>query len=137
MDIPLAIDAAYGTRGLIVQCGHFISQVSYEVTGYAALGNCHNLQNSNTDILHNDAQHNCMQHNNTQHNDDILRNKIQHISIFLNGLQHNDIMRDATKHIGILHNVTQHFAIQQMQMSNSILHNNTEQNDYILPNETY
>lgn len=38
LDIPLAIDAAYGTRGLIVQVGHFISQVSYEVTGYAALG---------------------------------------------------------------------------------------------------
>ena len=38
LDIPLAIDAVYGTRGLIVQVGHFISQVSYEVTGYAALG---------------------------------------------------------------------------------------------------
>jgi hypothetical protein len=38
LDIPLAIDAAYGTRGLIVQMGHFVSQVSYEVTGYAAMG---------------------------------------------------------------------------------------------------
>jgi hypothetical protein len=38
LDIPLAIDAAYGTRGLIVQMGHFLSQVSYEVTGYAAMG---------------------------------------------------------------------------------------------------
>jgi hypothetical protein len=38
LDIPLAIDAAYGTRGLIVQMGHFLSQVSFEVTGYAALG---------------------------------------------------------------------------------------------------
>jgi hypothetical protein len=39
LDIPLAIDAAYGTRGLIVQMGHFTSQVSYEVIGYAAIGN--------------------------------------------------------------------------------------------------
>ena len=38
LDIPLAIDAAYGTRGLIVQMGHFVSQVSYEMTGYAAMG---------------------------------------------------------------------------------------------------
>jgi len=38
LDIPLSIDAAYGTRGLIVQCGHFVSQVSYEVAGYTALG---------------------------------------------------------------------------------------------------
>ena len=39
LDIPLAIDAIYGTRGLIVQLTHFFSQVSFEVTGYAALGN--------------------------------------------------------------------------------------------------
>jgi len=38
LDIPLAIDAIYGTRGLIVQLCHFFSQVSYEVTGYAAIG---------------------------------------------------------------------------------------------------
>lgn len=38
LDIPLAIDAAYGTRGLIVQIGHFTSQVSFEVVGYAAMG---------------------------------------------------------------------------------------------------
>ena len=37
-DLPLAIDAIYGTRGLIVQVGHFLSQVSYEITGYAAIG---------------------------------------------------------------------------------------------------
>ena len=45
LDIPLAIDAAYGTRGLIVQCGHFVSQVSYEVTGYTALGENFYLKN--------------------------------------------------------------------------------------------
>lgn len=39
LDIPLAIDAAYGTRGMVVQIGHCLSQVSYEVTGYAAMGN--------------------------------------------------------------------------------------------------
>ena len=38
LDIPLAIDAAYGIRGMIVQIGHCISQVSYEVTGYAVMG---------------------------------------------------------------------------------------------------
>ena len=41
LDIPLAIDAAYGIRGMIVQVGHFISQVSYEVTGYATMGKYH------------------------------------------------------------------------------------------------
>ena len=41
LDIPLAIDAAYGIRGMIVQVGHFISQVSYEVTGYATMGKHH------------------------------------------------------------------------------------------------
>ena len=39
LDIPLSIDAVYGTRGMIVQICHFFSQVSYEVTGYAAMGN--------------------------------------------------------------------------------------------------
>ena len=38
LDMPLAIDAAYGIRGMIVQIGHFISQVSYEVIGYATMG---------------------------------------------------------------------------------------------------
>jgi hypothetical protein len=41
-DLPLAIDAIYGTRGLIVQVGHCLSQVSYEVTGYAAIGKLEN-----------------------------------------------------------------------------------------------
>lgn len=33
-----AIDAIYGSGGLIIQTGHWISQMSYEVAGYTAMG---------------------------------------------------------------------------------------------------
>jgi len=38
-DLNRAIDAIYGSGGLIIQTGHWMSQVSYEVAGYAAIGN--------------------------------------------------------------------------------------------------
>ena len=37
-DLIRALDAIYGTSGIIIQLGHFISQASYEMTGYAAMG---------------------------------------------------------------------------------------------------
>ena len=38
-DLNRAIDAIYGASGLIIQTGHWLSQVSYEVAGYTAIGN--------------------------------------------------------------------------------------------------
>ena len=38
-DLNKVIDAIYGASGLIIQTGHWMSQVSYEVTGYTAMGN--------------------------------------------------------------------------------------------------
>jgi nitrite reductase/ring-hydroxylating ferredoxin subunit len=37
-DLIKAIDAIYGASGLIIQTGHWMSQVSYEVAGYTAIG---------------------------------------------------------------------------------------------------
>jgi hypothetical protein len=38
-DLNRAIDAIYGASGLLIQTGHWMSQVSYEVAGYSAIGN--------------------------------------------------------------------------------------------------
>ena len=38
-DLNKAIDAIFGASGLIIQTGHWMSQVSYEVAGYSAVGN--------------------------------------------------------------------------------------------------
>lgn len=37
-DLPRPIDAIFGSGGLIIQTGHWMSQVSYEVAGYTAIG---------------------------------------------------------------------------------------------------
>ena len=38
-DLNKAIDAIFGASGLLIQTGHWMSQVSYEVAGYSAIGN--------------------------------------------------------------------------------------------------
>jgi len=38
-DLNRAIDAIYGASGLLIQTGHWMSQTSYEVAGYTAIGN--------------------------------------------------------------------------------------------------
>lgn len=38
-DLNKAIDAIFGASGLIIQTGHWLSQVSYEVAGYTTVGN--------------------------------------------------------------------------------------------------
>lgn len=37
-DLNRAIDAIYGSTGILIQTGHWMSQMSYEVAGYTAIG---------------------------------------------------------------------------------------------------
>ena len=37
-DLNRAIDAIYGSTGILIQTGHWMSQTSYEVAGYTAIG---------------------------------------------------------------------------------------------------